>query len=330
VGSARTAPVLPAVRVVALGGGHGLAASLAALRLVTDDLTAVVTVADDGGSSGRLRREFGCLPPGDLRMALAALCGDDEWGRLWSRVVQHRFDASTPTHASLDGHAVGNVLIVALWQLLGDPVEGLDYVGRLLGAHGRVLPMSLDPIDIEADVRLPGRQELTRLRGQVEVATTTGQVVGIHLAPETPVACPEAVDALDQADWIVLGPGSWFTSVLPHLLVPGLRAAITRSKARRVVALNLAAQAGETTGFTPEQHLEVLAAHAPELALDFVLADAGMVGDPARLESVAKTFGAELVLADVAAEDGSPRHDPQRLAAAYAALLGDGRIPPWR
>ncbi len=137
----------PAVRVVALGGGHGLAASLAALRLVTDDLTAVVTVADDGGSSGRLRREFGCLPPGDLRMALAALCGDDEWGRLWSRVVQHRFDGSgPPTHASLDGHAVGNVLIVALWQLLGDPVEGLDYVGRLLGAHasgaaGRLGPM---------------------------------------------------------------------------------------------------------------------------------------------------------------------------------------------
>ena len=131
----------PSRRVVALGGGHGLFASLSALRRVTRDLTAVVTVADDGGSSGRLRREFGVLPPGDLRMALAALCGDDAWGTTWSRVIQHRFTGE----AELGGHAVGNVLIVALWELLGDSVQGLDWVARLLGAHGRVLPMSSVP-----------------------------------------------------------------------------------------------------------------------------------------------------------------------------------------
>ncbi len=127
--------------VVALGGGHGLAASLSALRLMTDRLTAVVTVADDGGSSGRLRHELDVLPPGDLRMALAALCDDSDWGHTWRDVLQHRFRSDGP----LDQHAVGNLLIVALWELLGDPVAGLDWVGRLLGARGRVLPMSCRP-----------------------------------------------------------------------------------------------------------------------------------------------------------------------------------------
>ena len=131
-------------KVVALGGGHGLAASLAALRRVTDDLTAVVTVADDGGSSGRLREELGVLPPGDLRMALAALCGDDEWGQTWARRHPAPLRAA---RATLHGHAVGNLLIVALWELLGDHVAGLDLVGRLLGARGRVLPMAAVPLE---------------------------------------------------------------------------------------------------------------------------------------------------------------------------------------
>ena len=163
---------------VALGGGHGLHASLTALRhlvddLVVDELAAIVTVADNGGSSGRLRGEFGVLPPGDLRMALAALCGDDDWGRTWSRVVQHRFAGE----GEMNGHVVGNLLIVSLWELLGDHVQALDWVGRLLGAAGRVLPMALTPLDIAADVRglVPGDPTaLTSVRGQVEVATTGG------------------------------------------------------------------------------------------------------------------------------------------------------------
>ncbi len=315
-----------APRVVALGGGHGLAASLAALRQVTGDLTAIVTVADDGGSSGRLRQEFGCLPPGDLRMALTALCGDDDWGRLWSEVSQHRFSGS----GSLQGHAVGNLLIVALWQLLGDTVEGLDHVGRLLGARGRVLPMATMPMDIAAQVLHDGESEPRLVRGQVEVATARGRVVGVQLVPPDPPACAEAVQAVLAADWVVLGPGSWFTSVLPHLLVPELRDAVVQSPGRVLVNLNLAAQPGETTGFSPEQHLEVLAAHAPDLKLDVVLADVAAVPDPVLLRSVAASFGAELVLAPVAASDGSPRHDPARLAAAFTALMSRGRIHPWR
>src|SRR5260370_3645489 len=208
--------VAPAVRplnrqVVALGGGDGLVASLAALRRVTRQLTAIVTVADDGGSSGVLRRDFGVLPPGDLRMALAALCGDDAWGTTWSRVVQHRFAG----RGGLGGHAVGNVLIVALWELLGDTVQGLDWVGRLLGAHGRVLPMASVPLDLVAEVEgadpdHPG--EITLIRGQAECASTTGRVRSVSLVPADPAACPQAMPPIREADWVAFRPRAWLTS----------------------------------------------------------------------------------------------------------------------
>ncbi len=325
-------PVASGPRVTALGGGHGLFASLSALRRVTDSLTAVVTVADDGGSSGRLRRELGVLPPGDLRMALAALCGDDDWGRTWSRVVQHRFASQGELH----GHAVGNLLIVALWELLGDTVQGLDWVGRLLGARGRVLPMASVPLEMVAlvaglDADDPGR--LIEVRGQESVALTVGRVVEVHIEPADPPACMEAVAAVEAADWVVLGPGSWFTSVIPHLLVPQLRRAIVGTPARRLLNLNLAAQSGETTGFTQVTHLEVLCAQAPELRFDVVLADRSIEGDPAGLrdlESASTGMGAALVLADLAARDGSPRHDPLRLADAYKHVFARERIPGWR
>ena len=310
------------LRVVALGGGHGLSASLAALRHVVKDLTAVVTVADNGGSSGRLRREFGVLPPGDLRQALAALCGDDEWGSTWARVLQHRFVSP----GAMNEHAVGNLLIVALWELLGEHVSGLDWVGRLLGAEGRVLPMSLSPLDITASVRGADPSEpdlVTTVRGQVEVATTTGKVAAVQLEPADPPACAEAVAAVDAADWVVLGPGSWFTSVIPHLLVPDLRHALVASPGHKAVTLNLEPQRGETEGFSPENHLEALAQHAPDLRLDVVLVDRRTVGELAALEVAAAAFGARLVVADVATDDGTPRHDPAKLANAYAGFMHD-------
>jgi uncharacterized cofD-like protein len=309
-------------RAVALGGGHGLAASLAALRRVTDSVTAIVTVADNGGSSGRLRRDFGVLPPGDLRMALAALCGDDEWGTTWSKVVQHRFAGDQ----ELAGHAVGNLLIVALWDLLGDTVAGLDWVGRLLGTGGRVLPMAAVPLDIVAEVTgadPAGPGEVSTVRGQAAVASTPGQVRSITLLPADPPAVPEAVRAVLDADWVVLGPGSWFTSVLPHLLVPELSAALHATTARRLVVLNLAPQPGETEGFSPHKHLEVLGGHAPALTVDVVLADtkAAGTGNLADLEKAAAVLGARLVTADVAAADGTPRHDPRLLAEMYAQVF---------
>lgn len=306
--------------VTALGGGHGLAMTLSALRTFCGDITAVVTVADNGGSSGRLRSELGVLPPGDLRQALAALCGDDEWGRTWADVLQHRFAGAGDLH----DHAVGNLLIVALWDLLGDHVAGLDWVGRLLGAQGRVLPMAAVPLDIEALVRgvdpdLP--RELTTVRGQVEVATTAGTVESVELVPPHPPACPEAVAAVGAADWVVLGPGSWYTSVLPHLRVPDLLAALVGSRARRCVTLNVAPQPGETAGFAANTYLEVLAAHAPDLRIDVVMADRAAVSDEPLLEEAVRGLGGKLFVADIAAHDGSARHDSARLATAYAEIM---------
>ncbi len=308
------------LRVVALGGGHGLAANLSALRSFCTQLTAVVTVADNGGSSGRLRQEFGVLPPGDLRQALAALCRDDEWGRTWARLLQHRFE----TAGALHDHAVGNLLIVALWELLDGHVEGLDWVGRLLGAQGRVLPMAAVPLDIEARVRGAdgsGLDELTTVRGQTAVATTTGLVESVQLVPDAPPACAEAIAAVTAADWVILGPGSWYTSVLPHLLVPDLRSAITAAPGQLCVTLNLEPQQGETAGFSPCTYLEVLALHAPDLTIDVVLADSSSVVDMPMLEDSVHGLGGELVLADVAASDGLARHDTSRLAAAYQKIM---------
>ena len=308
------------LKVVALGGGHGLAASLSALRRVTPDVTAIVTVADDGGSSGRLRHEFGVLPPGDLRMALAALCGDDDWGTTWARGVQHRFGGT----GELAGHPVGNLLIAGLWDLLGDPVAALDWMARLLRVTGRVLPMAAVPLDIVASVDgidPAAPHAISSIHGQAAVAVTPGRVRSISLVPADPPAVPDAVAAVLEADWVVFGPGSWFTSVLPHLLVPSLRSALTATAARKLVALNLVPQPGETEGLSPHRHLEVLADHAPSLSFDIVLADAAAVaGAEEDLRKAAALLRASLTLADVAAADGA-RHDPVRLAAAYRRIF---------
>jgi uncharacterized cofD-like protein len=307
-------------RVTALGGGHGLHVSLAALRRLPVELTAVVTVADDGGSSGRLRSEFGVLPPGDLRMALAALCGDDDWGQTWAGVLQHRFAGT----GEMKGHVVGNLLIVSLWEKLGDHVEALDWVGRLLGARGRVLPMALTPLDIRAEVRGLDRNDpeaLTTVRGQVAVATTEGSIESISLIPPDLRPCPEAVAAVRAADAVVLGPGSWFTSVIPHLMVPTLREALIETDAHVVVVLNLEAQHGETEGYAAADHLAVLLEHAPTLPIGSVVVDQREAGDLRDLQRLVDSCGARLVVDDVACDDGSPRHDAAKLAAAFARLL---------
>ncbi|WP_312718059.1 uridine diphosphate-N-acetylglucosamine-binding protein YvcK [Mobilicoccus sp.] len=307
--------------VVALGGGHGLAASLSALRHVTDSVTAIVTVADDGGSSGRLRQQYDILPPGDLRMALAALCDDSEWGHLWGDVLQHRFGGE----GDLAGHAVGNLLIVGLWDLLGDAVSGLDLVGRLLGARGRVLPMASVPLTIMADVAGLDPQDpeaITLVRGQAEVATAPGRVKEIRLEPAQPPATPEALRALREADWVVLGPGSWYTSVMPHLLVPQLAEALRDTPAMRLLTLSLEMSTSETEGYSAAEHLESLRMHAPDVNIDVILADPCVVDDPAELEVHARRLGAELAVMPVARTDAPGHHDPLRLAAAYRDIMG--------
>ena len=316
------APPVPGVpRVVALGGGHGLAAALAAWRRITPQLTAVVTVADDGGSSGRIRRELPVLPPGDLRMALAALASENERTQAMAQLLQHRFGGT----GVLAGHPVGNLVLTGLAEMHGgDMVRALDDLCQLLGARGRVLPMADVPLDLVAQVESvdpddPAR--VRRIRGQVAIAGTSGRVRDIVVSPADPPVSPAVLDAIATADVVSLGPGSWYTSVLPHLLVPRLRAALEATDARVVVVLNLEPQPGETDGFSPEEHLTVLQAHLGGVALHTVIADADSVVDRHGLLSAVHECGAELVLAPVAL-DGAPRHDPARLAQALATVVG--------
>lgn len=311
-----------APRVVAFGGGHGLAAALAAWRRLTSQLTAVVTVADDGGSSGRIRRELPVLPPGDLRMALNALAGPGEREQHLAALLQHRLGGS----GGLAGHSVGNLLLTGLVELHGgDTVRALDELCGLLGAAGRVLPMADVPLDLVAQVEPIDREdraELRTIRGQVAIATTPGRVREIRLAPPDPPVNQAVLDAIAEADVVSLGPGSWYTSVLPHLLVPQLRAALAATRARVVVVLNLAPQPGETDGFSPEEHVTVLQEHLGGVPLHSVIADADSVVDRRGLLSAVSKCGAELVLAPVAELDGAPRHDPVRLSDALASVAG--------
>lgn len=313
------------LRVVALGGGHGLAANLRALRLLTDDITAVVTVADNGGSSGRIRTEMPVLPPGDLRMALAALCEDSDWGSIWGDVIQHRF----ATEGELDGHALGNLLIVALWQILEDPIEGLDQMAELLGARGRVLPMALEPLDIEAQVRTADGRSRT-ISGQWQVATSEGRVESVRLIPERPEVPQDVIDALMQADWIIVGPGSWYTSVLPHLMIPEIAEAIRTSPARRCITTNLSVGAQEAEGMTSLDMLEVLMERSPDCQFDALLADPTTLEDALELSEAAQARGIRTLLRQVSVGDGTPHHDPVRLAAAYRDLFDDayGDVEP--
>jgi uncharacterized cofD-like protein len=313
-------------RIVALGGGHGLFASLSALRRLTTALTAVVTVADDGGSSGRIRRELGVLPPGDLRMALVALAAEPDgagpgWHPEWPELLQHRFGGS----GALAGHPVGNLLLTGLLEEHADPVAALDAAGSMIGAVGRVLPMSARPLDLVADVATFDRDDpvrVRRIRGQSAIAASPGHVRDIRLIPADAPACPAAVEAVETADAVVLGPGSWFTSVIPHLLLPGLAAALTNSAARVVVTLNLVPQPGETEGFSATEYLTALERYAPGLHVDAVVADADSVPDEAELVAYCGRREADLVLARVSGDDAWDRHDPARLAAALTKALG--------
>ncbi|GAA1453941.1 uridine diphosphate-N-acetylglucosamine-binding protein YvcK [Nesterenkonia lacusekhoensis] len=317
-------------RVAALGGGHGLSATLAALRIIAaEHLTAIVTVADDGGSSGRIRQDMDVLPPGDLRMALAALCDDTEWGRTWAQVMQHRFRSRDGVTGSLDDHAMGNLLIVALWELIGDPVDGLRWAGALLGARGQVLPMSRQPLTMSGLVHPPVHERTepgeedgapVRIGSQVELAKAgrMGRLSDVEIHPAQAQACVEAVSAIELSDWVVFGPGSWYTSVLPHLLLEDMRTALYETEAKRCIVMNLIAETDETAGMSPADHLRVLHHYAPQIRIDRVLADPESVKQSEREEfqEVAAQIGAQVVYQEVRSTDRPDVHDPLRLAMA--------------
>ena len=302
-----------------MGGGHGLAATLAAVRKLTTEITAIVTVADNGGSSGRLREEFPIFPPGDLRMALAALCADDEWGKSWADILQYRFTSD----GALNGHAVGNLLLAALWDRDVDPVAGLDRVAALLKVVGRVLPMAAAPLDIEAIFENAG--VMNKVQGQVQVATAQGELKSLQLVPENPTALPVALNAIEKAEWITVGPGSWFSSVLPHFLVTQQRQALARSSAKKIIILNLdshsGAKADEFAGNTPVEHLEMMHAHAPDMKIDHVLIDEAELDDGQRLQGLVESFGGVLHVADLRKSPGSLHHDVKKLISALSHIM---------
>lgn len=297
-------------RAVAVGGGHGLARTLRALTHVVDHVTAIVTVADDGGSSGRLREEFDVIPPGDLRMALAALCGDPGLVRL----LQHRFDRG----AGLAGHALGNLVLLALHDIHdGDVVAALDELAALLRTPGRVLPCTVEP------VVLRGRGTGGHLEGQARIATSRG-VHEVWLHPTAPPATPEAVTAIERADLVVLGPGSLYTSIVPNLLVRGIAEALTNTAVPVVHVANLREQRGETEGMDLEAHVAALLAHVPGLRLDAVVVHDGPPpagrGAPIAVRDPAPSSWGMVVARDLL--DGHDGHAPRALAECFDVVLG--------
>lgn len=294
-------------RVVAVGGGHGLAVTLRALRRYAGSVTAVVSVADDGGSSGRLR-EFLDLPaPGDLRRCLAALADP---ASPWATAIEHRF-AGGDVH----GHALGNLMIAALAECNGGFLAAIEAVERLVGAVGRVLPATTEPVALTATVPDADTGTVRLVEGQVAI-TQVGPIDRVALRPEAPSAPPEAIKAIDEADQVVLGPGSLFTSLLAATAVPDITAALQRTPATKVLVANLGEQVRETLGLTLADHLAALDRHG--VPVDVALCQPGALapGDLASLASLPR-----LVEHPVARPDRLA-HDPEQLAAALADLVG--------
>jgi len=326
------------VSFIGFGGGHGLYVTLRALNLLMSrkerdmHICAVVGVSDDGGSSGRLRKQFPIVPPGDLRMALAALCPLDDQvnpDNSIEQLFQYRFTID-PT-SDLSGHVVGNVMLTALWEQGHSTVEGLDILGDLLGVRGRVLPATNLPTVIKAQVSGldPMDKGSTReVVGQVGVATTMGQVLSTSMVPSQPIACPQAIEAISTSDYLVFGPGSWFTSVTPHLLIPEMREAIASSNAKRILVLNLHEQRGETKGFLSADYLKSWGSMSGDIALDFVIADPDHVQNELDFIRVSHDIGVQIIWSPVSRSNET--HDPDLLAKAFDTLITMERGNTWQ
>lgn len=282
--------------VAALGGGHGLAATLRAVRRYAAPVTAVVSVADDGGSSGRLREAFGILPPGDLRKCLVAL-GDP--GSVWVEAFEYRFGAG-----ELEGHPLGNLVLAGLAEVTGSWAAALEQAGRTIGAAGRVLPATLVPVVLKANTA-EGEVE-----GQAAV-TRSGAISGVSLVPPDAEAPAEAVEAILHADQVVIGPGSLFTSVLAAATVPRLRDALSATGGRKVYVANLRPQVPETEGYDVADHVAALSDHGVEV--DVVVCDPSGIGVGSPRVPV--------VEADLGRPDGLG-HDPAKLASVLVDLVG--------
>jgi uncharacterized cofD-like protein len=312
-------------RIVTIGGGHGLSTLLRGLKIYTRNLTAIVTVADDGGSSGRLRESFGILPPGDIRNCLAALSNDEQ---MLTQLFRYRFSGAS----GLDGHSFGNLFITALAEITGSFEEAIAESGRVLSVSGRVLPSTLHDVKLVADVQLPNVPNQIRVLGESSIPKVAGRVRHLWLEPNDAPAFPPALKAILNADMIVVGPGSLYTSLLPNLLVQDLLGAIRASRALKVYICNIATQSGETDLYSCSDHIRALEDHVGEHLFDIVLCndnyegllnegsqwvrtDEGMADDP------------RVHWADLSDPNHPWRHDSAKLARTLVEILDEQTGP---
>jgi uncharacterized cofD-like protein len=307
-------------KIVTIGGGTGLSTLLRGIKEYTTNVTAIVTVADDGGSSGRLRRELGVLPPGDFRNCIAALADAEP---LMTKLFQYRFSEGS----GLDGHSFGNLFIVAMSAVTGNFEQAIRESSRVLAVRGQILPSTIENVTLCAEL-----VDEAHVAGESQISLSTKAIKRVYLQPEYPAAYPEAIRAILDADLIVVGPGSLYTSILPNLLVHDISSALIASSALKVYVCNVATQRGETDGFTVRNHVEALLRHLPTNPLHFVLAN-DKVGaslpahwQVSQVEAEAKELklnGTELVEADVVDPNNPLRHDPKKLAQAIMRLYYD-------
>jgi uncharacterized cofD-like protein len=311
-------------KIVAIGGGNGLATLLRGLKERTGNLTAIVSVADDGGSSGRLRRSLGIPPPGDLRNCLAALSDDED---LLTQLFRYRFAQGD----DLDGHAFGNLFIAALTGVTGSFDEGLLEAAHILGIRGQVLPATLADVALFADKTPLADAQAIRIQGESRIPEMPGRVRSVYLDPDDPPAYPGAIKAILAADMIVLGPGSLYTSVLPNLLVPDLAKAVRASRAFKVQVCNIANQPGETDGYPAIAHLKAVEDHVGRGLVEMLLVNDRMdIAAPATVSFVpppSRGLSVSVFAADLVDPQWPWRHEPAKLAAALIQMLEERTGP---
>ena len=299
-------------RITVIGGGTGLPSLIRGIKNYSHNITAIVTMADDGGSSGRLRSELGIQPPGDIRNCLVALADSED---VMQQLMDYRFESS----GQLNGHSFGNMLIAALADIGGDFSRAVEIAGELLAIRGRVVPSTT------TDVTLIATTEAGEtLTGETNVARASGRITSLSMSPPNPQAHPEAVAALLEADLIIIGPGSLYTSIVPNLLIPGIDDAVAKSKALKVYVCNVAEEPRQTVGYSVQDHLDVVRRYAGNGSVNVVIANGSIPAGPtpAGLDFIrpARPWNdpAILVEADVIDRDAMARHDPAKLAMTVA------------
>jgi uncharacterized cofD-like protein len=311
-------------KVVAIGGGTGLSTLLRGLKMVTSNIVAIVTMADDGGSSGRLRRSLGLPPPGDLRNCLAALSDDED---LLTRLFQYRF---LDGH-ELGGHSFGNLFIAALAGATGSFENGILEAGRVLAIRGKVIPATLRDVALLADKSPSFDAQAVRIEGESSIPSFPGRIKRVQLEPNDPPAYPEALHAILNADMVVVGPGSLYTSILPNLLVPDIVAALKASRAFKVFVCNVATQVGETDGYSCMQHVEAIETHIGKWIFDQVVAnDCYSERLPDGISWVQDSSGVKRIpiyKTDLVDKDRPSHHDPVKLSETLISLLEERTGP---